>query len=375
MFRLRRATILLLVVILGTLLVGAFSADAALRRPTIKVFVDSDIGVDDAAAIAWLLNDRSANVVGFTTVSGNTTAENATHNLLTLLDTAGRRRRIPVTMGASAPLVYPHSHFGAFVHGPSGLWFSQVEHDLSNIPTDAPAAIAAAARANPGMTLIALGPMTNLAQAAQRFPTDMAGVHIIALGGTRGPGNRTPVAEFNAFGDPHALDILLESGLNVTLIAQDAFNQVKVDSAEFPQKLTEEGGAMGQFLASVLTPYFMASTQGAGGQVEIPDAAAVIYALRPELGTPTSSLVDVATDAGLTRGQTVIATDPTSKITMIADDAELSALVDQVFSDPNFDINAAIGEILMRRPDNAQVVLDVKGPAMARALERGLTQR
>jgi hypothetical protein len=58
---------------------------------------------------------------------------------------------------------------------------------------------------------------------------------------------------------------------------------------------------------------------------------------------------------------------------MIADDAELSALVDQVFSDPNFDINAALGAILARRPDNAKVILDVRGPAMARELERGLT--
>jgi len=284
-------------------------------------------------------------------------------------------RQLPVTIGAAAPLEYPLSHLGKFVHGPSGLWFSQAPHDISGLPHDAPAAIAAAARANPGMTLVALGPMTNVAQAAQRFPDDLAGVRIIALAGTRGPGNRTPVAEFNAFADPQALDILLESGLNVTLIVQDAFSQVKVDSATFPQELSTDGGAMGQFLASVLTPYFFASTQGAGGQVAVADATAVIYALRPELGTATASLVDVAADTGLTRGQTVIATDLNSKITMIADDAEMSALADRVFSDPTFDINAALFAILSRRPDNAQVVLDAKGPAMARLLERGLTQR
>jgi hypothetical protein len=83
--------------------------------------------------------------------------------------------------------------------------------------------------------------------------------------------------------------------------------------------------------------------------------------------------VDVATDAGLTRGQTVMATDANTKVLMIADDAELSALADRVFSDPNFDINAALAQILMRRPDNAKVVLTVKGREMARVLERGLT--
>src|SRR5262245_52440538 len=108
MSKLRRTSVLLVVLIFGSLLAGAFSADAALRRPTVKVFVDSDIGVDDAAAIAWLLNERSVNLLGFTTVAGNTTVENSTHNILTLLDVA--HRNIPVTMGAAVPLAFPHSH-------------------------------------------------------------------------------------------------------------------------------------------------------------------------------------------------------------------------------------------------------------------------
>ena len=373
MFQHRRTTFLLLGLLLASLCLGVFGASAAPRRTTLKVFVDTDIGVDDATAIAWLMNDRSTELIGFTTVAGNATVENATQNLLTLLDVANRT--IPVTIGAAEPLEFPFSKLGMFVHGPSGLWFSQTTHEISGLPNDAPAAIAAAARANPGMTLIALGPMTNVAQAAQRFPTDMTGVRIIALAGTRGPGNRTPVSEFNAFADPQALDVLLESGLNVTLITQDSFDQVKVDSTTFVQNLTDNGGAMGQFLASVLQPYFYAATQGAGGMVDVPDATAAIYALRPEMGTPTSSLVDVSTDGGLTRGQTVIGTDAYGKVTMIADDQEMSALAERAFTDPSFDINMAMYEILTRRPDNAQVVLSVKGPAMAKLLERGLTQK
>ena len=180
--KLRRTSFVLLIVLLVSLSVGVFSASAAPpRQTTVKVFVDTDIGVDDATAIAWLLNDRSTNVLGFTTVAGNTTAENATQNLLTLLDVANSH--LPVTMGATKPLRYPHSHFSMFAHGPSGLWFSQVPHDLSHIPHDAPGAIAAAARANPGMTLLALGPLTNVARAVQQFPADMVGVHVIVLAG------------------------------------------------------------------------------------------------------------------------------------------------------------------------------------------------
>ncbi len=374
MVTVRRTTLLVLLVLLASIGVGNFSADAALHRAPVKVFIDTDIGVDDATAIAWLLQEQSTNVVGFTTVMGNTTVENATQNLLTLLD-AAHRRQLPVTIGAAAPLTVPRSHVGALSHGPSGLWFSQVPHSLSGIPTDAPAAIAAAARANGGMTLLALGPLTNVAQAAQRFPQDMARVHIIALVGSHGPGNRTPLAEFNAFADPQALDIVLESGLDVTLVTLDAFEMVQVDSVKFPQKLNQKGGAVGQLLASALTPYFQAETQGAGGNGTIPDAAAAIYALRPDLGSATSGLVDIATDSGLTRGQTVMALDPNAKVTMIADDAELSALADRAFTDPNFDINAAIFAILSRRPDNAKVVLVVKGRAMADLLEQGLTHR
>jgi len=373
MVTVRRTTLLVLLILLASIGVGNFSADAALHRAPVKVFIDTDIGVDDATAIAWLLQEQSTNVVGFTTVTGNTTVENATQNLLTLLDAA--HRRLPVTIGAAAPLRGPRSHVGALSHGPSGLWFSQVPHSLGGIPTDAPAAIAAAASANRGMTLLALGPLTNVAQAVQRFPGDMARVHIIALVGSHGPGNRTPLAEFNAFADPQALDIVLESGLDVTLVTLDAFEMVQVDSVKFPQKLNEKGGAVGQLLASALTPYFQAETQGAGGNGTIPDAAAAIYALRPDLGTATSGLVDVATDPRLTRGQTVMGLDPNAKVTMIADDAELSALADRAFTDPNFDINAAIFAILSRRPDNAKVVLVVKGRAMADLLEQGLTHR
>src|SRR5258705_13318709 len=115
MVTVRRTTLLVLLVLLASIGVGNFSADAALHRAPVKVFIDTDIGVDDATAIAWLLQEQSTNVVGFTTVMGNTTVENATQNLLTLLDAA--RRRVPVTMGAAAPLTFPRSHVGALSHG------------------------------------------------------------------------------------------------------------------------------------------------------------------------------------------------------------------------------------------------------------------
>jgi inosine-uridine nucleoside N-ribohydrolase len=370
---LRRPALAVLAVLIAIVSSIPLGAAAAEQRPRAQAyFVDTDIGVDDAVAIAWLLRNPAANVVGFTTVAGNTSVENATQNLLTLLDAA--HKTVPITIGAAAPLVYPASHAGAFVHGPTGFWFSQVHHDLNGIPRDAPAAIAAAARANPGMTLITLGPLTNVAQAAQRFPADMASVRIVALVGSRVGGNRTTVAEANAFFDPQALEVALNSHLNITLVTMELFNQIRVDTTEFPRHLARSGGPVGQLLAGALMPYFASVTHGAGGMAEIPDVAAVMLAVRPALGTASSGLAVVVTDRGFARGETVIATDPNMKVSIIADDEELSALVDRFFSDPNFDLNAAIGAILMRHPDNANITLSLDGRLMSRILERDLTR-
>src|SRR5690349_15041241 len=134
----------------------------------LKVFCDTDIGDDDALGIAMLLRAPNVQVIGFSTVAGNTTVENATRNLLTVLDAAGCQ--IPVTLGSARPLIVAPSHQGMAIHGPDGFWNCQQPHDLSAIARDAPKAIAEAAHANPGMTLLALGPLTNVAQAIQQYP-------------------------------------------------------------------------------------------------------------------------------------------------------------------------------------------------------------
>ncbi|MFO7168903.1 MAG: nucleoside hydrolase, partial [Chloroflexota bacterium] len=246
-------------------------------------------------------------------------------------------------------------------------------HDLSGLSRDAPAAIAAAAQANPGMTLLALGPLTNVALTVQQYPNALNGVKIVALAGALGPGNSSPVAEFNAFFDPHALDIVLESGLDVTLVTMDAFTDVTFDSQKFLQKLTKKGGALGQFLAQPLGAYISAQTQGAGGMVSIPDVAAVAYVLEPTVGTAQTALVDVSTEPELTRGQTVMAMTVPHRLAMIAGDAQLSLLADQVFTVPGFDMNQAIALILAQRPDNAQVVLEIRGKTVATLVEKALT--
>lgn len=336
------------------------------------VFVDTDIGVDDAVAIAWLMEQPNARIVGFTTVNGNTSNENAARNLLTLFGTAGRS--YPVTVGAATPLELPATRTGPLVHGPDGLWFNQAPADISALPTDGPAALAAAARANPGLTIVALGPLTNIAQAVQQYPADMAGVRLVALGGAQHGGNSTPVSEFNIFADPHALAIVLSSGMRIELVTLDAFDQLGFDVTKFPARLASRGGDTGALLSRALAGYFgVQQIAGPVSAAAIPDVAAVVYALHPRYGTPQSALIQVITANDITRGQTIIGTDLSDRIPMIAGDAELSALADQAFT-PGFDLGAAVGGILARQPDNATVVLDIDERTMVRLVERSLAR-
>lgn len=332
----------------------------------IDVFVDTDIGVDDAVAIAWLLRHPAANVLGFTTVAGNTSHEHAARNLLTLLQAAGISD-LPVTIGAAEPLVGSACGTGPLIHGPDGFWLQQAPYDITGLPNDAPAAIANAARAHPGMTLLALGPMTNLAQTLQRFPQDLVGVRIIALAGGHGVGNVSPVAEFNAFCDPHALEILLSSGLDITLIPMNAFDKLKVEANRLPEQLIRAGDSLGKLLSAVLTPYLQLFGH-AGERPSIPDLVGAIYTLRPDLASVRSGLVAVELEGRLTRGQTVMGFTPADKLMLLADIAELSVLAERSFGEPDFDLAAAMEHFLSRRADNAKVVLDIDEQACLREL-------
>lgn len=334
----------------------------------LPIFIDTDIGCDDALAIAWLLRRPEARVIGFSTVYGNSSLQNTTANLLTLLDAMGCS--LPVVCGAAAPLAYPRMSAGALAHGPDGLWGAQQPVDLSEVPQGAPSAIAAAARSHPGLTLIALGPLTNVARAVQAYPEDMRGVRLVVLGGAYESGNISPTAEFNIFADPHALAVVLEANLQINLITLDAFEQMRVESGPLTRRLSSEGGRAGAILAQALAGYAAALTRGMGGPIAIPDAAAVVYALRPDLAEAEAATVRVVVDGELTRGQTIIATSLGHQIALGLGASGLSRLADLVAAGAN--LERAITDALRRAPHNARVVRRLDGQRMADIFEDGL---
>lgn len=370
--------IMLLALVFGSLWSAVPDARATVDQSPLAIVVDTDTGVDDATAIAWLLTqtERPVKFLGFAAVAGNATVENAANNVLTVLDAAGRPN-IPVVIGADRPLIRPLSQLGSLIHGPDGLWFTGLRnpHDLFRLPRDVPAFYRDLAQAQPGATLIALGPLTNLAHTLDRYP---AALHrfgrIIVLGGSKLGGNRTPVAETNIFIDPEAAQRVLAADLPLTIITLDAFTEVTISESEIA-RLAQSSLPVSQLIAGPLESYRQILTLGATGQdVGVPDVAAAMYAVDPSRGDEQSALVKAITDSRLARGQTIIGTTFTDRLTMVASDRELSRLAERVLNDSNFNLVAAIAAILAREPDNAQVVLDVDGKEMQRRLIRTLTR-
>lgn len=334
----------------------------------VKVFCDTDIGDDDALGIAMLLRAPDIEVVGFSTIAGNTTVENATRNLLTILDVAGRQ--LPVTVGSARPLIVVPSRQGRAIHGPDGFWNCQQPHDLTTIPRDAPKAIADAARANPSMTLLALGPLTNVALAIQQYPNLLATINIVALfGGKRG--NITPLAEYNAWFDPDAANIVLRFGVNLTIVTLDAWSPITVEPAALIEQLRLSADPLARFLVSPLRGYAAAQTMFGNHLATIPDALAAAYVIDPSISTPQPALVKVSIDSSsITRGLTVIGITPGEKIAMIGSDDELSSIVDHMYGDPSFNLQSAMANILGREPANARVILSMRQTALAEAIDR-----
>jgi len=356
----------------GDSLVGMPSTNSiSLAQPASKpldLVINTDAGVDDSAAIDWLLSqkDYPIDILGIGATAGNATVDNAANNVLTVLDALGQQN-IPVAVGASAPLSEPLSRTGSLLHGPDGLWGVGAEHphDLSGLSHDVPSFYRDLAQANPGATLLSLGPLTNLAQTWEEYPDALKSFkQIVVLGGAINGGNITPNAEFNIWQDPEAANELLSSGLPITLVPLDAFKNFTLTAADL-QTLQTQGNQATKLIAGPLQDYAAAQTGlGSNTSASFPDVTAAMYAVDSSLGTSQSALVKVDTDPGLARGETVVGLTLNQRIQLIASDAELSQLAEQVFSDPNFNIQAAEEAILAREPDNASLVTEIDSQRM-----------
>ncbi|MDR5865760.1 nucleoside hydrolase [Halomonas koreensis] len=272
------------------------------------IIFDTDPGVDDAQAIAIALRHPDIELLGMTTTFGNVDADTATHNALLLAELAGHE--IPVAQGAAAPMVKPRHPAPAHIHGANGLGDIALPAVQGRAdPRDAARFIVDTVNARPGeVTLVAVGPLGNLAAALQLEPALIDRVkRVVVMGGSiREGGNVTPVAEANIFNDPHAARRVLTAGWPLTLVGLDATHRCVLDPARMA-RIAAGQGRLGEVLADSYAFYrdFYREMLGIDGCCPH-DSCALAWLLRPELFTTARGHLTVATE-GEAEGQTVFA--------------------------------------------------------------------
>ena len=249
------------------------------NRP-VPVVIDTDPGVDDAVAILMLLSDPSFDGLGFTTTAGNVPLARSTRNSLALLEHIGRSD-IPVCRGAARPIRGRYA-YARQVHSASGLTRRMKEPDIGASNTKAIPFLATTLSAHPGeVTLIALGPLTNLARLWRSNPDALrAAGRIVVMGGAvNARGNASPHAEFNFYSDPTAAKVIFDSGLPLTLIDLAACQRVAISRAQ--AETVRSGSKMGTLAAELLEGWF--ARDSSRQQFYLYDPLAVLAVTHPQV--------------------------------------------------------------------------------------------
>lgn len=269
-----------------------------------KIIFDTDIGVDDAFALACAA--RTQQILGITTVFGNVAVGQAVKNARLFSQLIGCDA--PIFRGCSRPLALPGSANAATVHGGDGLG-DVLDNPFSDEAASATDFIIDTVRAQPHeVTLVAIGPLTNIATAINLAPDIIPLVkELVIMGGafgTRGhAGNVTPHSEFNIWKDPHAADQVLSSALNVTVLPLDVTHEVLI-SGEDIRALNVP------VLEQISRGYLAYSLAREGFEgMALHDTLAVMWLEHPEFFTSVQAPVRVVTE-GITLGQTLRKVSP-----------------------------------------------------------------
>ena len=266
--------------------------------------MDVDTGVDDTLALLLALSSPEVELVGVSTVAGNVPLPRTTDNTLRLLQWAGRGD-VSVYVGAERPLVRD-AVAAADVHGATGLGAAQLPEARTSPAGDGVGFLLSTLQARPGeVTLVATGPLTNLARAEAQVPGVLRRARqVVIMGGAmRVPGNVTPTAEFNFYADPHAARQVLASEAELVLVGLDVTDQVWLEQAAL-QACTSPRAAFCQAACEPVIAFESAHYGFAGMHVH--DPVALGAALWPQLFRTQQLWVDVETTGELTAGQVVV---------------------------------------------------------------------
>ncbi len=271
-----------------------------------KVIIDTDPGTDDALAILLALNSPELDVRALTVVPGNVTAQQGLENALKLVSLANRCD-IPVAGGAQHPL-FQKLITAELWHGANGL--ANVELPPSKCKADprfGPDLIIQMIHESPHeITLVPIGPLTNIALALLKDPSIVPLVkEVVIMGGSISGGNVNASAEANIYNDPEAAQIVFQAGWRLTMVGLDVGDKTLYDQKHLDQ-LSKTHGPENDFAVKVLT--FLIGQEakyGAGGGSPMYDPLAVGTAIDPSITTTQAMHVDVESRGEFTRGETV----------------------------------------------------------------------
>ena len=278
--------------------------------PKHRILLDCDPGRDDALAIAMALaSTAEIELVGITAVAGNVPLALTYRNARFVCDLCGFPG-VPVHAGADRPLAR-QPVTGTRAHGESGLEGMAV--DVPPLAVEPGGAIpfmneTLRAAADDEITLVAIGPLTNVAIFVAESPELLPKIRRIVLmgGASRAGGNVTPAAEFNIYADPHAAARVLDCGRPMTVVSLDATHQVLATSAH-AERLAQAGGEPARRLAALLRPAVHSRTARFGpDRLPIHDPCTIAWLLRPELFRAEPVPVAVETAGTHTLGATVV---------------------------------------------------------------------
>lgn len=274
----------------------------------LPIIIDCDPGHDDAIALILALASPKLNVLAVTTSAGNQTPDKTLRNALRILTLLGRHD-IPVAGGAPKPLLR-ELIIADNVHGESGL-----DGPALPEPGFAPQALTAVElmaktlrASNEPVTLVPTGPLTNIALLLSAHPELKAKIaRIVLMGGSAGPGNWTPAAEFNIYVDPEAAEIVFSAGVPITMCGLDATHAAQVMDEDI-ERIRAITNPIARTVAELLDFFMIYHRDPKWGFVGAPlhDPCTIAWLLRPELFNGIECHVSVETQGQYTVGMTVV---------------------------------------------------------------------
>ena len=272
------------------------------QSKSIRLVTDTDPGVDDAMTLALAAVSPEVDLRAVTTVAGNVALPLTTANALALLHAVGRDD-VPVAAGAHRGLVRVKPRH-TDVHGANGLGGVTLPAPIRRPCGHHAVSELARVLQEPGappLTIIAIGPLTNLALLLGVHP-ELAGQveRIVIMGGSTGPGNVTAGAEYNTWADPEAAARVFDSGIPIWLAQLQATRHATLDAAT--RRAIATGSPIGSLLIEMMDGY----DEGIGVVPAVHDVVTLAIVLDPSLAVFRPATVEVVMDSGPRRGATVI---------------------------------------------------------------------